>query len=147
MPRIKSPESYPVYFTEFVKKAGLEGERIRVPEIGALPDDEHTTGLEKALKIRGLFYAYIGSLKRERAAGNEKWIELANYADQTVFFVNRDQCCIEIYPRSESWQNKVLATGGVVDGERTLPASSPAAESLKRLQEQLRDDFIEKEKP
>lgn len=136
MPRTNDPGKYPQAYHKLLQDVALEGKTIRVPAVGAMPDDESMPGMQRALKLRAHFYAFIGSLKRARATSQEngRWNELADYANRTMVYLDKKAVALMFVPRENSWQQKLIESGGVVS---EVPKDSKAAESLDKFKEML----------
>lgn len=137
MPRSSDPGQYPQAYCDYLREVALNGKTMRVPRVGALPDDEDLTGQQRALKLRGHFYAFIGALKREAKANPDgPWAELANYAKRTMVYYNKGECALYFVPREQSWQQKLLDDLGGPAGE-AQPSAKASERSLVVLKNLL----------
>lgn len=138
MPRSNDPGHYPQAYQDYLYRVAVEGKTIRVPAIGSMPDDEAMPGMQRALKLRAHFYAFLGSLKRA-AKVDPKWEEMANYANRTMLFLDKKNVALMFIPREQSWQQKLLETGGEVGASAVaLVPDSAAAESEARVAAMLK---------
>lgn len=103
-----------------------------------MPDDEAMTGQQRALKLRGHFYAFIGALKREAKANPEgPWRDLVDYAKRTMVYYNKGECALYFVPREQSWQQRLLVDLGGEVGTETTSAGEARERSLVVLQNLL----------
>jgi hypothetical protein len=116
MPRVTYPESYPVKYHDILQKCGEAGAVIRLPSSGEFPPDENFSGLERLLKLRGHFYAFIGAVKR---SPDPKWAEMKIWASQTTIYLDKKAVCLVFSNRDASWQSKAFETAGEVTAGAT----------------------------
>jgi hypothetical protein len=137
MPRTKSLQHYPDRYQEIIRECGLEGKQIEV-----LLDD-----YKQALKLRGHWYAFIGSLKAEvnriqkgdqpLTPGEEDLIQLASLSATVMVTISTGPLIsLTFQSREHSWQAQALAGATVrtAEGKPTATGLDSAAMRLLAIQ-------------
>src|SRR5690242_10696850 len=105
MPRTVDPDNYPLEYREMVEKAALSGKVFRIPGSGPMPDEKGYTGLQRLVKLRQHFYAFIGAVKRSE---DEKWKDVKAWASQTMVVTDKNEVCLYISNRDKAWQAEMF---------------------------------------
>lgn len=137
MPRTKSLQHYPDRYQEIIRECGLEGKQVTLNCESRL----------QALKLRGHWYAFVGSLKahvaglRQEAArrvlttGEKELETLCNLAPTVMVQVTEGPNYIQLayQSREHSWQAKLLATATVTQAEAAPTVPAKLDETAARL--------------
>lgn len=123
MPSIRSPLHYPKEYFDLIRMAAVENKITTVP----------CENEEEARKLRGHFYAFLGSLKRAALGKTPEYVEEYAWGQRTMCYL--DKTTLSFMPRDESWQSKRVrnALAGGHDATPMAAATILPSDSLLEL--------------
>lgn len=115
MPTIRHPQHYPREYFQIVERVTIGGQSVVVP----------CETPEKARKLRGHFYAFVGALKRHQT----EFADAFTQSQRTM--VSLEGSNLRFQSRDNAWQAKTVAAALAAEPGKSPQPTPDVFDSLK----------------